>query len=86
MLDQSIGYTYGLGIVTTGNWLLQDPLFSGESAVAAYLPSQKAAIAVAVTYTPEAFDPTTGAYENAADKLWRAVAAAVTPTDPPPTK
>jgi hypothetical protein len=46
--DRSIGYTYGLGIVTTENWLVQDPLFSGESAVAAYLPSQKAAIAVAV--------------------------------------
>jgi CubicO group peptidase (beta-lactamase class C family) len=84
--DQSAGYTYGLGIVTTGNWLVQDPLFSGESAVAAYLPSQKAAIAVAVTYTPEAFDPTTGAYQNLADRLWRAVAAEVVPTDPPPTK
>jgi hypothetical protein len=65
---------------------VQDPLFSGESAVAAYLPAQKAAIAVAVTYTPEAFDPATGAYQNLADRLWRAVAAQVVPTDPPPTK
>jgi len=84
--DQNIGYTYGLGIVTTGNWLVQDPLFSGESAVAAYLPSQKAAIAVAVTYEPEAFDPTTGAYQNLADQLWRMVAAEVVPNDPPPIK
>ena len=41
--EQSVGYTYGLGVVITGNWLLQDPLFSGESAVEAYLPSQKVA-------------------------------------------
>jgi CubicO group peptidase (beta-lactamase class C family) len=84
--DQSIGYTYGLGIVISGNWLLQDPLFSGESAVEAYLPSQKIAIAVAVTYLPEAFDPATGAYTNVADKLWRQIAAQVAPSDPPPTK
>jgi CubicO group peptidase (beta-lactamase class C family) len=84
--DQVVAYTYGLGIVTTGSWLVQDPLFSGESAVAAYLPSQKAAIAVAVTYAPEAFDTATGAYQNLADRLWRAVAAEVVPSDPPPTK
>ena len=30
-LPQQPAYTYGLGIVTTGNWLVQDPLFSGES-------------------------------------------------------
>jgi hypothetical protein len=51
---QSVGYTFGLGVVISGNWLLQDPLFSGESAVEAYLPSQKMVIAVAVTYEPEA--------------------------------
>jgi CubicO group peptidase (beta-lactamase class C family) len=84
--DQSIGYTYGLGVVISGNWLLQDPLFSGESAVDAYLPSQKIAIAVAVTYLPDAFDTTSGAYKNVADKLWREIAAQLAPTDPPPTK
>jgi hypothetical protein len=41
---------YGLGAVISDNWLLQDPLFSGESAVEAYLPSQEIGIAVAVTY------------------------------------
>jgi hypothetical protein len=83
---QSVGYTYGLGVVITGNWLLQDPLFSGESAVEAYLPSQKVAIAVAVTYDPEAFDSTTGAYNNVADQLWRQIALQVAPSDPPPIK
>jgi hypothetical protein len=84
--DQNIGYTYGLGVVISGNWLLQDPLFSGESAVEAYPPSQKITIAVAVTYLPEAFDPVTGAYTNVADELWRRIAARVAPSDPPPTK
>jgi hypothetical protein len=45
---QSADYTYGLGIVTTGSWLVQGPLFSGESAVAAYLPSLKVAMPAAV--------------------------------------
>jgi CubicO group peptidase (beta-lactamase class C family) len=84
--EQSIGYTYGLGVVISGDWLLQDPLFSGESAVDAYLPSEDVAIAVAVTYEPAAFDPTTGAYTNAADQLWREVAATVVPNNPPPIK
>ena len=84
--EQSIGYSYGLGIVTSGNWVLQDPLFSGESAVDAYLPSQEVAIAVAVTYQPAAFDPTTGEYKNVADQLWRQIGAVVAPTDPPPIK
>jgi CubicO group peptidase (beta-lactamase class C family) len=84
--EQSIGYTYGLGVVITGDWLEQDPLFSGESAVEAYLPSQDVAIAVAVTYQPAAFDPTTGAYSNQADQLWREIAVKVVPDNPPPIK
>jgi CubicO group peptidase (beta-lactamase class C family) len=83
---QSEGYSYGFGIVTSGNWVLQDPLFYGESAVDAYLPSQKVAIAVAVTYQPAAFDATTGAYSNVADQLWREIGAVVAPNDPPPMK
>ena len=84
--EQGIGYTYGLGVVISGDWLLQNPLFSGESAVEAYLPSQDVAIAVAVTYDPAAFDATTGAYVNAADQLWRQVALTVVPDNPPPIK
>ena len=84
--ERSVGYTYGLGVVISGNWLLQDPLFLGESAVEAYLPTQKIGIAVAVTYQPEAFDGTTGGYDNVADQLWRQIGIRVAPTDPPPTK
>ena len=76
-------YTYGFGIVISGNWLLQNPLFSGYGALEAYLPSQKIAIAVATTYAPEAFDDQ-GDYHNQADTLFRRIAAEVAPEDAPP--
>lgn len=81
--EMSDVYTYGMGIVISGNWLLQNPLFSGSSAVTAYLPSQKIAIAVANTYLPEAFDGQ-GNYSNAADTLFRKIAAVMAPDDAPP--
>jgi hypothetical protein len=52
-VPQQEGYSYGLGIVTTGNWLMQNLLFSREAGAFAYLPSQK--IAIAVTFTENAF-------------------------------
>jgi hypothetical protein len=55
---------------------MQNPLFSGEAGSFGYMPSQKVAIAVAATFDPAAFDPTTGAYKNSADFLWRKTAAA----------
>lgn len=77
-------YTYGMGIVTSGDWLLQNPLFSGEAGVMAYLPSKKIAVGIAVTYLPEAFDEQ-GNYVNAADTLFRRVGAELAPDDAPPT-
>jgi hypothetical protein len=44
-----------LGIVTTGNWCMQDPLLSGEAGAFAYLPSQKVAIGLALTFSQDAF-------------------------------
>jgi CubicO group peptidase (beta-lactamase class C family) len=76
-------YTYGMGIVISGDWLLQNPMFAGEAGVAAYLPSKRIAIAVAVTYAPEAFDAD-GDYTNAADVLFRRIGAEVAPDDAPP--
>ena len=76
-------YTYGLGIVISGNWLIQNPLFAGYAAIEAYLPSQKIAIAVAVTFAPEAFDDQ-GNYDNEADTLFRRIAAELAPEDAPP--
>ncbi|WP_204080690.1 serine hydrolase domain-containing protein [Mycobacterium riyadhense] len=81
--EQVDGYTYGLGIVISGDWLMQNPMFAGYAAVEAYLPSQKVAIAVAVTYAPEAFD-NQGNYSNEADILFRKIGAEVAPNDAPP--
>lgn len=78
-------YTYGLGMVISGNWLLQNPLFSGYAAVEAYLPAQKIAIAVATTYLPEAFDEQ-GDYPNAAETLFRKIGAELAPDDAPPMR
>src|SRR5690242_21485044 len=87
---QSEAYSYGLGIVTTGNWVMQDPLFSGEAGAFAYLPAQKVAIALALTFTftEDAFAPD-GSYKpevssNAADRVWRQIATVLAPDDPPP--
>jgi CubicO group peptidase (beta-lactamase class C family) len=76
-------YTYGLGLVISGNWLVQNPMFAGYGALEAYLPSQKIAIAIAVTFNPEAFDDQ-GNYSNAADPLFRRIAAELAPDDAPP--
>jgi CubicO group peptidase (beta-lactamase class C family) len=82
---QTDHYTYGIGVVLTGSWIMQNPLFSGGAAVMAYLPSKKIAIAVAVTFNEEAFDQT-GGYKNSGDDIFRAIGAYLAPDDPPPVK
>ena len=77
------GYNYGIGVVRSGSWLLQNPLLDGYSATEAYLPSEKNAIAVATTFAPEAFD-SQGNYKNSSDTVFRLIGAYVAPDDPPP--
>jgi CubicO group peptidase (beta-lactamase class C family) len=77
------GYNYGLGIVRSGSWILQNPLLSGYSATEAYLPSQKISISVATTFLPGAFD-CQGNYSNASDTLFRLIGDYVAPTNAPP--
>ena len=55
----------------------------GYGATEAYLPSQQIAIAVAVTFAPEAFDAQ-GAYANASDTLFRSIGSYLAPNDAPP--
>jgi CubicO group peptidase (beta-lactamase class C family) len=76
-------YTYGLGLVISGDWLLQNPMFGGYAAIAAYLPVDRMAIATAVTFAPEAFDKD-GNYTNSADVLFRRIGAALAPDHTPP--
>lgn len=74
-------YTYGYGIVLSGDWLLQNPQYHGFAGVAAYLPSEDVTIAVAATYTDFAFDRATGAPvpANIANPLFTAIAEVVAP-------
>jgi len=76
-------YNYGLGVVRSGSWLLQNPLLGGYAAIEAYLPSKKIAIAVAVTFAPGAFD-SEGNYANSGDMLFRSIGAYMAPDDAPP--
>jgi hypothetical protein len=82
-------YTFGLGVVLTGDWIAQTPLFAGEGGAFAYLPSEKVAISVATTFADDAFAPD-GDYVpevggNGANLLWRKIATAiVAPEDAPP--
>lgn len=76
-------YNYGLGVVRSGSWLLQNPLLGGYSATESYLPSQKLAIAVVTTFKPGAFD-CQGNYGNTSDVLWRLIATKLVPANAPP--
>ena len=40
----------------TGDWIIQTPNLSGQSAAFAYLPSEKVAISVVSTFEPDGFD------------------------------
>ena len=77
------GYTYGLGVVISGNWLLQNPMFAGLRGRGGLPAAQKIAIAVAATFAPEAFDEQ-GDYSNAAEALFREIGAEMAPDDAPP--
>ncbi|MFE0750527.1 serine hydrolase domain-containing protein [Gordonia sp. NPDC058843] len=76
-------YTYGMGVVLTGDWIVQNPLFNGYSAVAGYLPSEKVSIAVSVTYDPEAFGPD-GSYDNGGNPIFAQIGALMAPDAAPP--
>jgi CubicO group peptidase (beta-lactamase class C family) len=77
-------YTYGMGVVIKGNWLLQDPLCNGYSALEAYLPSQRIAISLVVTFAEGAFNKTTGSYPNEAVPIFEQIGAKLAPNDAPP--
>jgi CubicO group peptidase (beta-lactamase class C family) len=78
-------YTYGIGVVMMGDWILQNPMFSGTAAVEAYLPEEDVALAVVVTFDESAFDDD-GVYTNRATDLFRELAGVVSPGSAPPTR
>ena len=78
-------YTYGLGIVLTGSWLIQNPLFFGWGGIMAYLPASKIAVAVVTTYDEQSFDDQGNyKYQNASEPIFGAIATYLAPNDPLP--
>ncbi|MGH2616897.1 MAG: serine hydrolase domain-containing protein [Thermomicrobiales bacterium] len=77
-------YGYGLGVVLSGAWILQNPLFGGYGAIAASLPARRIAIAVATTFGEESFDdqgnPRAG---RASWEIFAAIGALLAPEDAP---
>ncbi|SDU47625.1 serine hydrolase domain-containing protein [Gordonia westfalica] len=82
-VEMSERYTYGMGVVLTGDWIVQNPLFNGYAAVVGYLPGEKVSIAVAVTYKAEAFGPA-GAYDNSGNPIFARIGALMAPDHAPP--
>jgi CubicO group peptidase (beta-lactamase class C family) len=68
------GYNFGLGVVRSGSWTMQNPL----------QPNQKIAIAMVVTFKPGAFD-CSGVEQNTSDTVFRLIADSVAPNNAPPT-
>jgi CubicO group peptidase (beta-lactamase class C family) len=81
-LDET--YSYGLGVVLSGDWIVQNPLFAGYGGVMAYLPAQKIAIAVATTFAEGAFDDQ-GNYRYASHaEIFAAIGTFLAPDHPLP--
>ncbi len=75
---------YGLGVVLTNSWIVQNPLFAGCGGVMAYLPSRKIAIALATTFGEGAFDDEGGYKHSSHVELFSAIGAYLAPDDSPP--
>jgi CubicO group peptidase (beta-lactamase class C family) len=78
-------YSYGLGVVLSGDWLLQNPLFGGYGAVTGYLPAKKIAIAVATTFGEKSFDEQGNYRHKSFQDIFAAIGAYLAPDSPPPT-
>jgi CubicO group peptidase (beta-lactamase class C family) len=83
-IPQTERFSYGLGVNTTGNWVLQSPAFNGYSAIAAYHAGSKVAIALVVTYAPQTWDDKGNFLGYQHERLFTAIATAILPQDPPP--
>ena len=82
--QQTVAYNYGLGVIRSGDWILQSPKLSGYSAIEAYLPQKKIAIAVAVTFDQNAFDSQGNYPQASAQTLFQSIGAYIAPKYAPP--
>jgi CubicO group peptidase (beta-lactamase class C family) len=77
-------YSYGLGVVLSGSWILQVPLFAGAGGAMGYLPARKIAVALATTFGEGSFDDEGGLKRSSHRELFAAIGAALAPENPPP--
>lgn len=68
---------YGLGILVSNGWVMQNPSFFGYSGLMAYLPSKKIAIAVTTTLGPASPEG------NTSEQLFRRIAQDLAPSRTP---
>jgi CubicO group peptidase (beta-lactamase class C family) len=83
-LTLSEKHNYGLGVVLSNSWILQNPLFSGYGAVTGYLPAEKIAIAVATTYGEGAFDDQGNYKYSSHQEIFGAIGTHLAPDHPLP--
>jgi hypothetical protein len=69
---------YGLGVVNMGPWITQTKSFAACGATVGYLSSKKLTVAVAITYSSNAFDKE-GNYKNVSDKIFTSLGDALAP-------
>jgi CubicO group peptidase (beta-lactamase class C family) len=77
--------SYGLGVILSGQWVVQTLGFAGASGAAGYLPSQKLTIAIEATNAQTAYDRQGNAGPGATN-LFRDLANALVPNSMPPPK
>jgi CubicO group peptidase (beta-lactamase class C family) len=78
-------YSYGLGVIVSGDWLIQTPLFAGYGGAEGYLPSHQLAIAVATTYGEASFDAQGDyRYGNVHQTILQEIARYLAPDAAPP--
>ncbi len=81
-------FSYGLGTMLRGDWVMQTPSFAGNASAVATLPQGhspegRVTIAVAVTYREEAFDDWQGNVPNRATDIVQKIAEELVPDNPP---
>jgi hypothetical protein len=77
-------YGFGLGVILSGAWILQNPLFGGYGAIEAYLPARRIAIAAATTFGEGSFDDQGNNHAARASwEIFAAIGAMLAPEEAP---
>lgn len=80
--SQTEAASYGLGVILRGPWITQTKSFAGNAATAGYLPADKLAVSVAMTYSPAAFTSAIDLNSSSA-ATFNAIVSAVAPGKAP---